>query len=202
MRERSSSRHGGHQVGVVAGAAPDLGQLVGVGQALCGKKCGGGFATKTGGALARDARHGVVGGADPEAAVVLCGGPALAQPVRQADVVGVHVRHHHPQNRQAFQLVGKNAFPLGFGCVVRNAAVHGGPALTAVLGVAQQPEVDVVECKRQRHAQPLDTRRHHERPAGLGQRLHQRVVQARFELLFVWLHGLAIPVRWFGVTLT
>jgi hypothetical protein len=53
--------------------------------------------------LRTQARRVIVGGADPQRGL-----PALAQPVGQADVVGVHVGDQHAHDRQALQLVGKN----------------------------------------------------------------------------------------------
>jgi hypothetical protein len=110
--------------------------------------------------------------------------PLLAQPVGQADVIGVHVGHDDTQHRQTFQLVLEHLFPLRPGFVAGNAAVHHGPALAAVQRVAQQPEVDVVQRERQHHADPLHARCHFQRAAWLGQGVGQRVVQAAFELVF------------------
>ena len=41
-------------------------------------------------------------------------GPALAQPICQANVVRVHVGDDDAQDGQAFKLRCKNAFPLRF----------------------------------------------------------------------------------------
>lgn len=55
--------------------------------------------------------------------------PALTQPVRQADVVGVHVGRHDPQDWQAFQFGGKQGFPLHFRFRLTNATIDDRPAL-------------------------------------------------------------------------
>ena len=52
------------------------------------------------------------------------------------------------------QLVGEHLLPGRARGVVGDAAVDDGPALAAVDAVAQQPQVDVVQRERQRHAQP------------------------------------------------
>ena len=146
-------------------------------------------AAQAGAGLDAHARHVVVGGADPQRRV-----PALAQPMRQPDVVGVHVRDQHAQDGQAVQLVGKHFFPLlaRFGLV--NAAVHHRPArdgaARAVQLIAQQPQIDVVERKGQTHAQPFHTGGHLHGASGCGQGVAQGVVQ----LLFEGVHG-----RWFLV---
>ena len=176
-------RHARHHAGVVAGATADLLQRLGIGHAVGRKEIGRARAAEAGGALRADARHGEVGGADPQAALVRRCGPAFAQPVRQADVVRVHVRDDHAQHRQALQLVGKDVFPLCPGLVARDAAVHHRPAVAAVDAVAQQPQVDVVQRERQCHADPLDPRRHRQRAAGLRQGIAQGVMKPGFELV-------------------
>ena len=123
----------------------------------------------------------VVGAADPQAAVVLGRAPALAQPVRQPDVVGMHVGDQHAQHRQALQLLLEHLLPqrARFGPV--DAAVHHGPAFAALKAVAQQPKVDVVERERQAHAQPFDARPQFDGAPRRGQLVTQRVVQGTFE---------------------
>ena len=39
------------------------------------------------------------------------------------------------------------------------AGIDDGPAVTVFIGVFQQPQIDVVERERQRHANPVDTGR-------------------------------------------
>jgi hypothetical protein len=69
--------------------------------------------------------------------------------VRQADVVGVHVRDDDAQDRQAFELGGEHLLPLRLGLVAADAAVDHRPAGAAVQLVAQQPQVDVVQREGQ-----------------------------------------------------
>ena len=168
----------GHQLGKVIGPALDLLHRGGVVQPMLGKKGGGRVAPKTGRAVGANARHAVVGGADPEPCV-----PALAQPVGQANVVGVHVRYHHAQNGQAFERIGKHLLPLLLGRVGADTAVHHRPARHAVDLVAQQPQVDVVEHKGQAHAYPFDAWGHRKRAAGRRHVLTQGVVQPFFKFV-------------------
>ena len=100
--------------------------------------------------------------------------------MRQANVVRMHVGHDDPQNRQALQLAFKNAFPLGARFRAVDAAIHHRPALTAVQGVADQPQVDVVQGERQGHANPANTRRNLQRLGGWRQDVAQRIVKLRF----------------------
>jgi hypothetical protein len=129
---------------------------------------------------AEHAGHVVVGGADPHRRL-----PALAQPVRQPDVVGVHVGDDDAQDRQALQLGLEDLLPLRARLGVVDAAVDHRPAGHAVQGVAQQPEVDVVERKGQPHADPAHAGRHFHGFAGLGQRVAQGVVEFAFEEVHV-----------------
>jgi hypothetical protein len=79
-------------------------------------------------------------------------------------MVRVHVRHDHAQYGQALQLGLENLLPLRTALGPVNAAVHHRPAfqvgaLAAGIGqaVAQQPQVDMVQRKRQHHAYPVHT---------------------------------------------
>jgi hypothetical protein len=175
--------HRGHHIGVVVGAPADDGQRFGIGQAVRDKEVRRRFAAGQRVAAAGEhARDVVVGRADPQGCV-----PALAQPVGQADVVGVHVRHDHAQDRQALELVREDLLPLRARGLVRDAAVHHRPALHAVDAVAQQPEVDVVEREGQCHAKPAHARRHLEGPARGRQRVAEGVVEFAFEQVHVGL---------------
>jgi hypothetical protein len=95
-------------------------------------------------------------------------------------MVGVHVRDQHAQQRQPIQLAVEHLLPAGAGVGVVDAAVHRRPAVAAVDAVAQQPQVDVVQRKRQRHAQPAHAGRHLQRGARRGQLVAQRVAQRIF----------------------
>ncbi len=92
----------------------------------------------------------------------------------------MHVGHDDAQNRQAFKLAGKNLLPLGFCFVPADAAVHHGPAVLPVDLVPQQPQVDVVQRKRQAHAYPSDAGCHLQRAAGGRQNVAQGVEKLRF----------------------
>jgi hypothetical protein len=59
--------------------------------------------------------------------------------MREPNVVRVHMRDQHAQDGQAFELRGKDGFPLRLGFVPADAAVHHGPAGAAIQFVAQQP---------------------------------------------------------------
>ena len=78
-----------------------------------------------------------------------------AQPMRQAQVIGVHVGCDHAQHRQAVQTVGKHLAPLIAGLRVVQTAIDNRPALDAINAVLQQPKVDVVQGKGQGHADPV-----------------------------------------------
>ena len=162
-----------------------------VGQAVRAEELRRRLAAEAGGALRRQARRVVVGRTDPQPARMLGRAPALAQPVRQADVVRVHVRDQHAQDGQAFQRGGEHLLPLRLGFVPRDAAVDDGPALAAVELVAQQPEVDVVQREGERHPDPAHAGRDLERGAGFGEGVVQRVLQLGFEGIHaMWRTGL------------
>ena len=184
--------HLGHHARVVTGAGLDLFDGFRVGQAVRGEKPGGAVSAKARGALRAQACRVVIGGADPQTADMGGRGPALAKPVGQPDMVRMHVGRDDAQDRQAFQLGGKDGFPLRLGLLLADAAVHHRPALDfsarsirLVHLVAQQPQVDMVQCKRQRHAYPLDARRQLQAGAGLGKGVTQGVVELLFKVVHV-----------------
>lgn len=180
-------RHGRHQVGEVVGALADLFLRVRVGQAMACEVIHRGLAARAAAGLVAarrpQRRHHEVGHRHPEPGV-----PALAQPIGQADVVRVHVRDQDAQDGQAFKLVLENVFPQRLDLVARDAAVDDGPAVAAVDVVAQQPEVDMIQRERQRHADPFHAFGHRVRPAGLGLEIGPGILQ----LLFVGVHCLAL----------
>ena len=75
-------------------------------------------------------------------------------------MVRVHVGDDDPQDGKTFQLALKKQFPLGARLRRIDAAVHDAPTGYAVELVTQQPHIDVVQRKRQRHADPLHARCH------------------------------------------
>lgn len=170
-----------HQAGEVAGTSADLLQRLGVAQPVRGEEARGALAAEGRGALGGQAGRVIVGRADPHAALVLRRAPALAQPLRQADVVRVHVRHQHAQHGQAVQLVGEDLFPLRLRFVARDAAIDHRPAFAPVEAVAQQPQVDVVQRERKGHPDPAHAGRECDGGAGGRQGVAQRVLQFAFE---------------------
>ena len=132
--------YGRYQTRKIGRPCLDLTYRAGVVEAMGSEKLCCRLATECGGPHRAQSRHVVVGRADPKPHV-----PALAQPVRQTDVVGVHVGHDDAQYRQALKLAVKNLLPLFPGLIARNAAVDDAPACASVLRVTQQPQVDVVQ---------------------------------------------------------
>ena len=169
-----------HHVRVVVGARLDLRLRLLVSQAMGRHEPRGRLAADRGQATARHARGLVIGRADPQAHLSANDLPVLGEPMRQADVIGVHVGDDHAQHRQALEFVRENGLPRRAGRVVGDAAVDDAPALHPVDPVAQQPQVDVVELERQQHAQPAYAGRNFDRRADLGQRLAEGVLQLHF----------------------
>ena len=72
--------------------------------------------------------------------------------MRQPDMVWMHVGHDDPKDGQTVQAVRKDLLPLGAGCSAVDAAIHDGPpvyqrAVCIWLSIAQQPQIDVIQCK-------------------------------------------------------
>ena len=122
----------------------------------------------------------VIGEADPQLRL-----PALAQPVAQTQVVGVHVGHDHPPQRRALQVLVQHRLPMLARHRVVDAAIHRGPAHHAIAHIAQQPQIDVVQGEGQAHAQPKHARGHLQGVA----RCRQLVAQGVVESVFEWRHG-------------
>ena len=169
----------GHHAGVITDTGFYLCQFVRLAPAMCFEKSHCGCAAKIGQPAASEQRRLVFAGAHPQGRL-----PALAQPVGQAHVVGVHVRDQHAQDGQALQCLRFDLLPSLSGGGVVDAAVHRRPALLHHVGlggvgqaVAQQPKVDVVEGEGQTHAQPEHAWRHFGDRAGRRQVLTQRVDQ-------------------------
>ncbi len=96
------------------------------------------------------------------------------------------MRDQHAQHGQAVEPVGEEGFPVRADGFVVDAAVDDGPAVLAVLAIAQQPQVDVVQRERQRHAQPVDAGRDLVADAACGQRVAQGIVELVFERVHGW----------------
>ena len=120
-------------------------------------------------AVAREAvTHGMRG------EVFRLGGPhggagAAREPAGQPDVVGVIVGDDHACDRG---VRGQQGFPGGPRVVRVETAIDDRPAA----GVLHQPEIDVVERERQRHAQPAHAGRDLDHRAG-GRRCRKRIPQ-------------------------
>mmetsp|Transcript_53307 Transcript_53307/g.125313 ORF Transcript_53307/g.125313 Transcript_53307/m.125313 type:complete len:212 (-) Transcript_53307:768-1403(-) len=170
-----AGRHLGHHLGVVIGACADLVERLRVGQAMAAEEGCGRCAAHADRRAAGEARQVEVGRADPQPAL-----PFLRQPLREAEVVRVKVRRHHAQHRQAVQAFGKHPLPVRPRVFAGDAAVDDGPALAAVDAVTQQPQVDMVQRKRQAHAHPAHAGRQVQRLAGAGQDVTQGIVEFGF----------------------
>ena len=87
------------------------------------------------------------------------------------------MRDQHAQDGQAFHGACKNLFPCGLGAIVGHAAIDCGPAMAnaacGLFGIFEQPQVDVVERKRQLHPNPQNAWRHSQGLAQCGQRVTQ-----------------------------
>ena len=103
--------------------------------------------------------------------------------MRQSHMVGVHMGHDHPQYGQALEFSSKDLLPLFSCCFMADAAVDHAPALHAVEFIAQQPKVDVVECKGQRHAYPFHPGSYRQGRTRFRQCLGKRVMQLFFQLV-------------------
>ena len=109
----------------------------------------------------------------------------MAEPAGQTDMVGVHMGDDDTQNRQVFKRRGKNLFPLLARLGAIDAAVDDRPALAYLamqigLAITQQPEVDVIEGKRQGHADPLDAGCDFQSLGRTGQGVAERVMKSGF----------------------
>ena len=169
-----SVRHRRHQPLIVRCARLDLLQRGGIRHAVHGEVPGGAF---TAGRAAAQSDRPQLGGhvireRHPQWRI-----PLAAQPVGQADMVRVHVRHDHAQHGQAIKLCGKHLFPQGFDFVTADAAIDNRPALLAVNLVPQEPQVDVIQRERQGHANPPHPRRKLNGLSWLWHRIAMWVVQ-------------------------
>jgi hypothetical protein len=118
----------------------------------------------------------------------------LAQPVAQADVVGMKMGDDHALDRLADQLLCKDLLPAAARFIGGKTAIDDGPAVT----VFQQPQVDVIEHKRQRHAQPPHAGRDVDNRAGrrrFGERvMHLRRGGWRFFERYWCAHGVYVTI--------
>ena len=172
-------RHSRHHLGVIRHAVFDLLLVGGVVPAMVGKKALRAQPAKVRCTCAGQQRGLVLGGTHPQWCI-----ERLAQPVRQTHVIGVHVRDHHAQNRQTLHGAGHHLAPSFLRRRVGHAAIHHGPAVSNAggrfLGVSQQPQIDVVQGKGQRHADPPNALCHLQSLARFGEGGAQRKAQGFF----------------------
>ena len=184
---RVARRHGRHQAGIVIGALADLflrGRVdQSVAREMVHRRLAAGAHAVAAPARGPERSHHEIRHGHPQLGV-----PALAQPVRQADVVGMHVRDQHAQHRQAVQFLLEHPLPQRLDLVAGDAAVDDGPALASVELVAQQPQVDMIQRERQRHADPLHAVGDRLGLAGFGLDIAPWVLQ----LVLVGIHCLAL----------
>ena len=171
--------HLGHHLAVIKNPFIDLLLILWIVPAIGRKELLRANAAKVRGAMCRQGGRLVFGGAHEQGRVEF-----LAQPVRQAHVVGMHVRHQHPQNGQALHGARKHLLPSGLCARVGDAAIYGGPAFanagSGFFGIFKQPQIDVVQGKWQLHTKPQNAGRNFEGLAQGGQGLAQGKAQRFF----------------------
>ena len=96
----------------------------------------------------------------------------LREPARQSKVIRMKMRADHALHRQAGEHAGDQLFPEIARDLRVEARVDQGPTRA----IAQHPQVDVIECKRQRHAQPEHAGRH-SLPGTRRRRRRERILQ-------------------------
>ena len=52
-------------------------------------------------------------------------------------------------------MIGKDGFPARLRLVIGNPAIHNGPAWLTIQFIAQEPQINVIEGKWQRHSYPI-----------------------------------------------
>jgi hypothetical protein len=141
---------------LVAVAARDQGIDAGLVEAVAAKKFDHGRNRVTGDLLGHHVRRQVFALGDPQR-----GTGFLLQPGRETEVVGVAMGDDAARQAPS----GQRRLPGLLDRVERKACIDRGVSFT----VGQQPEVDVVQRKWQRHAEPFDPRRDgHGRTGGGG----------------------------------
>src|SRR5206468_2911987 len=99
--------------------------------------------------------------------------PALGEPARVPHVVGMEVGDDDARERAAAERLGEHALPQGARLLEPDPRVHGRPPRA----VLEEPQVDVVQPERERHAEPLDAWENVDDRPGAG-RLGPRVAEA------------------------
>ena len=115
--------HSGHHLAVIKNPLVHLGLVFRIVPAVGGKELLCAHTAKVRGAMGRHGGRLVFCGADQQGRFEF-----VAQPMRQAHVVGVHVRDQHAQNGQPFHGARKHLFPRGLRAGVGHTAIDGSPA--------------------------------------------------------------------------
>ena len=92
-------------------------------------------------------------------------------------MIGMAMRDNHAQHRQPAERIVENLLPARLDLFVRNATVDHRPTLTPIDAIAQQPQIDVIQRERQRHARPHHAGGHLPDRAAGRQGIAHRVVQ-------------------------
>jgi len=87
----------------------------------------------------------------------------------------------HAHQRLAIQAHGQHLLPCGAGSVGPGAGIDEAPATLPLEFVFQQPHIDVIQRKRQRHARPAQARHDVVHGAGSGDSVVKRIIQLGFE---------------------
>jgi hypothetical protein len=110
-------------------------------------------------------------------------------------MVGMHVRDDDTQHGQTAQRRLEHLIPECLDLVAGHTAINYRPALAAIDLVAQQPQVDVIQRERQRHAHPADAIGHVSGCAWRGKLVAKRVIQFLLVGIHVSLLRLLMPAR-------
>ncbi len=177
-------RYRRHQRRVIILASAQLRQQVRVAQAVALKVRQARGTVDAGQRGRHHARKCVLAGGHPQRRL-----PARAQPIGQADMVGMAMGRDHAYHRQAAQLAREDGFPGSTRGVVGDAAIDDGPAADrpahrvgcAFEFILQQPQVDVVQRERQAHAQPPHTGRDFMHHGGFRQGIAEWIIELGFK---------------------
>lgn len=138
------------------------------------------------------AAHRVFAERHPQAHVPSILVAARADPVGKSQMIRMTMRDDHTQHRLSIEHGIEHALPVRADRIARNAAIDDGPAFHTVDFIGEQPQIDVIERERQRHAQPEHARRHFHDAARFGQPVRENIV----ELVFECVHS--VPVSGFA----
>ena len=99
-----------------------------------------------------------------------------AEPPCIADMIRVHMRDNYAPNWASVQLLLEDLSPCRFGIVHRHARIDNGPAFFAII---DEPKIDPLQRERQRHADPVNARRHFYCIANFRRRFAKRIFERR-----------------------